>query len=467
VVVERPPVQMGEIRTTRFWLGRCRLGRCWLGLGVTVVLGCGRTERPDVSRGAETSPALAVSAAPVPGTSKGRCARLAGASALAIGSQQEAVTDADAEAGQAEGAGPAGPLAGMAVEFARAATDDDTFLLGLLSLGKDARAGVAILKVAGSARYLDLGRVEGQTEPPRVAASGGHWLALVTDQGPKGSSLRIMGISDHDQKLETRLGPEIKKAPRDPPGADVAVLSSGSALLVWDRAEEKGESSIFGLAFDARSLREKSVPVRLSQAGHSAFEPRLVAGARGFYLLWLAEEATVAEQNSSPGLLDEPPRLLFARELDDRGHPRGAAVAVSAAEPAPLLLDARVLPSGSLLVAYRSAPVDRPTDDQPTHLATVGPGGAIERHRTLDDELVGPGAPGLFGKAGDDISWLALEDSGGTTQLARVLADGSVQPTPVTGLGGHVALAGDPSRLLTAEPRGIGASLQILGCALE
>jgi hypothetical protein len=120
-----------------------------------------------------------------------------------------------------------------------------------------------------------------------------------------------------------------------------------------------------------------------------------------------------------------------------------------------------------LLVAVRSAPADRPTDDQPILLSTLDPDGTLERRPPLGDELLGPGAPGLFGRTGADVSWLALEEGGGTSQLARVLADGSVRATPVTGLGGHIALAGDPSRLLTAEPRGIGVSLQILTCSVE
>lgn len=489
MVEDRPLVSMGGIRRTQISFGMRLLGLGWferrwsgpgslglgpLGLGVLglcslELVGCGRSKGQDATRGSETLPADTVGAAPAKGVKQGRCTRLAGAPALAVGSQAEPATDVEEEgaSGEAEGPAPAGPLAGMAVEFARAAADDGTFLLGLLTLGQETRASVAILRAAGSARTLDLGRVEGEAEPPRVAASGGHWLALVTDHGPKGPTLRITGIAEREQKLETRLGPEIKKALRDPSGADVAVLASGRALVVWDRASAHGESELAGLSFDARTLREESAPVLLSQPGQAAFEPRLVAGAAGYHLLWLAEERNDAPASSGTGLLEEPPRVLFARELDEAGRPRGAPTRLSALESAPLVLDARILPSGSLLVAYRAAPADRPTDDQPIHLVTLAPGGAVKHHPVRGDELLGPGAPGLLGRTGADVSWLTLEDSGGTTQLARVLGDGSVQPTPVTGLLGHVALAGDPSRLLTAEPRGIGALLQILSCSLD
>lgn len=436
------------------------------------MLACDRSPKGGRSSGPAAASALDAPAAKAPAP-RPACVRLPGAPALAIGRLTDDRLDHGATP-EAPAAGPddppdtTGPLAGVAVEFARAAEDGSSFLLGLLQHDKDSRAGVAVLDAPGSARYLDLGRVEATAEPPRVAARAGHWLALVVDPTPTGSVLRLFGIVRQGGRDEVVLGPELRNGRRDPGHADLAVLPSGRALLVWDREGPKGLPEVVGVEVDGRSLKSRSAPFVLSSPGEPASEPRLLATDTGYWLLWLAEtpRAEGAEVDSEAGLLAEPPAVLFVSELDAAGRRLGPAVALNRDEPAPVVLDARVLPSGRLLVAHRLARADRPTDDQPIHLSTLGPGGAVTLREISSEELRGPGAPSVLGRALQDTSWLALEDSGGEAVLALLLADGTARVVSVAGLGGRVALAGDPSRLLTAEPRGIGVELEILTCSL-
>gem|GEM_PF-6970591 len=442
---------------------------CTLAVGA---LACDRSPKGGAGSGPAAASAAEASAAKPPATRPG-CARLPGAPALAVGRLTDDRLDRGATS-EAPPLGPddppdsAGPLAGVAVEFARAAEDGPSFLLGLLQHDKESRAGVAVLDAPGTARYLDLGRVEEAAEPPRVAARGGHWLALVVDPTPTGSVLRLFGIVRQGEREQLVLGPELRQGRRDPDHADLAVLPSGRALLVWDREGPQGLPEVVGFEVDARTLKPRSAPFVLSSPGEPASEPRLLATDTGYWLLWLAEtpRAEGAEVDSEAGLLAEPPAVLFVSELDVAGRRLGPAVALNRDEPAPVVLDARVLPAGRLLVAHRLARADRPTDDQPIHLSTLGPGGAVSQREISSEDLRGPGAPSVLGRIGQDTSWLALEDSGGEGVLARLLADGTARVVSVAGLGGRVALAGDPSRLLTAEPRGIGVELEILTCSL-
>jgi hypothetical protein len=437
-------------------------------------LACDRPTKKDPGPEPPAGRSVADAPAAKPPAKRPGCTRLPGAPALAIGRLTDdrldhGATSEEEPLGPAEPPDTTGPLAGVAVEFARAAEDGPSFLLGLLQHEAESRAGVAVLDAPGSARYLDLGRVEAAAEPPRVAARAGHWLALVIDPTSAGSVLRLFGIVRQGGRDELRLGPELRKGRRDPGSGDLAVLPNGRALLVWDREGPKGLPEVAGFEVDARSLKPRSAPFVLSSPGEPASEPRLFATDTGYWLLWLAETpgAEGTEVDSEAGLLAEPPAVLFVSELDGAGRSRGPAVALNRDEPAALVLDARVLPSGHLLVAHRLARADRPTDDQPIHLSTLGPGGTVTRREISSDQLRGPGAPSILGRAGQDPSWLALEDSGGEAVLARLLPDGTARVATGAGLGGRVALAGDPRRLLTAEPRGIGVELEILTCTLD
>jgi len=359
-----------------------------------------------------------------------------------------------------------------AVEFARGATDGPpdaaAFLLGVLVHGDDTRAMLAHVET-GSGRLVDLGRVNPNVEPPRVTAQGGHVLALVLDFAAGATVLRTVGVSRAAQMLTTRLGPEVRKTARDPSGADIAVLPSGQALLVWDRQDAHGRSEIVGLSLDARSLRETSSPRPLTPAGRPASEPRLVAGPQSYWLLWLEPQTSAPKSGTSDdaGVLFEPPSVLYAAELDAAGRPRSTPVAINQDQPAPVIFDARVLPSGRLLVAYRTAPADRPVDDQPTRLAAIDIGAAVPTRAPDEAGVPGPGAPTLLGSPAGDPTWLAVEDASGATALVRAFAEtGAPGAAPVVGVQG-MAIAGEPRRLLVAEPRGIGVELRIQSCALD
>jgi hypothetical protein len=300
-----------------------------------------------------------------------------------------------------------------------------------------------------------------------VAALGGHYLALVTDASSPPARLRLVALVKNGAAIEPRLGPEVRRGSRDGQGADVAVLAGGQALVVWERSNSPDNSEIVGLPVDAPSLREKAGPSPLTPPGQVASMPRVVASPQGFWLLWLVEQPAppAIVEGDGTGLLVEPPSVLHVRQLDALGKPLGAPIAINGGAPAAVVFDARVLPSGRLLVVHRAAPADRPADDEPVHLSMIDPGAAGPTAPLEVRDLSGPGVPLLLGLPGADVSFLAIEDAGGKSALARVLADGTVLGIPVAGLEGRVAVAGEPGRLLTAQPRGIGVMLEVLGCA--
>jgi len=430
-----------------------------------IALGCGR-KRADPDGGPSSEPAPGAESPPPVPRAPPRCAPVSGAPSLTVGSLRPSAPPQGSEEGEEQAVDEQALLASGAVEFARGAVDAGSFFLGLLRHEQDTRALVAVLE-SGGARLLDLGRVDPRSEPPRVAARGGHFVGLVTDAVDGVSTLRLVGIRRSAEGLETRLGPEVKAGKSDASGADVAVLASGRALVVWERAPAVGKSEIVGQGLDVPSLREKGAPIVLTPATDMAAEPRLVAGKAGYWLLWLVEAAPADAAAPDAGLLVEPPRVLFARELDEAGLPRGAPVLVVRDQAAAVVFDARVLPSGHLLVVHRSSPADRPSDDQPIQVSIVDPAGTV-RGRFLDSpELELLGAPTLLGQDGVDASWLALEDTAGTTVLAHVSADGSLSGPPLAGLGSRVALAGEPGRLLTAQPRGLGVELGLQSCRTD
>lgn len=441
----------------------------WLSAAVIVaflapVSGCRRSEKrpPPVSEESLEAPAPSAPAS----LAQGRCAQLASVPTLLVGAQGGRAEAASSK----EGDDSEDTLLGEssvrgAVEFAAGATDGSAFILGLLNHAEDSRALVAFIDAAG-ARLVDLGRVDPNGEPPRVAALGGHYLALVTDASSSPPRLRLVGLAKNGAAIEARLGPEVRRGARDGQGADVAVLASGQALVVWERSNSPDTSEIVGLPVDAPSLREKAGPSPLTPPGQVASVPRVLAGAQGFWLLWLIEQAAppAIVEGDGTGLLVEPPSVLHVRQLDALGKPLGAPIAINGGAPAALVFDARVLPSGRLLVVHRAAPADRPTDDEPVHLSIIEPGAAGPIPSFEVRDLSGPGVPLLLGLPGADVSFLAIEDASGKSALARVLADGTAEGIPMAGLEGRVAVAGEPGRLLTAQPRGIGVMLEVLGC---
>lgn len=456
-----------------------RLSACGLlALLLALALGCRRSERKEETAPSAPDTSASTSAQVRPTRVNGRCAPHAGTPSLWVGAEAVRPRQTNSQeqaarvelADSAEGAGERDEERSSrgAAEFGRGATDGSAFMVGLLNHAEDSRALVAFIDGAG-ARLIELGRVEPNALPPRVAALGGHYLALVGDASVSAKSWRLLGFAKNGAALDKRLGPEVRRAARDGDGADLAVLAGGQALVVWERSRSPEGSEIVGLPVDAPSLREKTAPVVLTPPGHAASEPRLLAGTTSFWLLWLAEQSSPERivEGDGAGLLVEPPSVLYARELDALGRPRGEPIAINAGEPSALVFDARVLPSDRLLVVHRAAPADRPTDDQPAHLSIVEAGVVRRGPPAPAEEPLGPGVPTLLGLPGVELSFLAIEDAEGKSALARVLAGGAVQNAPVTGLEGRVAIAGDPGRLLTAQARGIGVELEVQTCTLD
>lgn len=354
----------------------------------------------------------------------------------------------------------------------------------------------AILALWGSdaknARRIDLGRVFGDADPPRVAGNDRSLVAAVADLDAAGQTLRLVRVDEPAISARVVRGPEIS-ASQSPFTVFSIAVNATRGIVVWDESGSVTEQGHIAAApFAVQNLALPQKPLILSSRATTAESPQVVQRPGGFWAAWVQSPLA---HNTLPHLKPRPPeplkpdqtsnldndnnlpavelgvRELSVTALDMDGHAIGKPIKSTESASHIVAYDLAPLEDGSALLAWRDDENSPGVESQVVHLARVGLDGHVERFR-LEDESIGVGAPQLLmdpKEGADNRAWLAVGDAGEKVSLVKLQPSG--MPTSVVAgdaeLGAANPLARFGGTLLVARQRGKGVELEQLRCQLQ
>ncbi|MBX3182301.1 MAG: hypothetical protein KIT72_09395 [Polyangiaceae bacterium] len=362
----------------------------------------------------------------------------------------------------------------FAIEVGRAAPHGEGFVVtALRSVAGQTRAVLASVTAdAAGGRLIELGRVHGDVDPPRLSARDGRLVVGVVDHDATSTIVRLASVSQLVAEPQITWG-ALPRIGNDESQAFDLGLGATRGVLVWDEfRKEDGHGTLWSLTFgldDPGSV----TPARLvSVKGADTEAPRLISRDGGYWLAYVAHARGERRQGGKPSpdidlesLVELGERWVELMRLDESGVRVGEPLRVSRGGHA-LVFDLAPGPDGSAWIAWREDATSPGVERRAIWLASVDAAGQIQQ-RVIEDDRVGAGVPRLLpaasaGRAG----WLALATVGDRTSFAALGADLSLGepllPDPLVGAGEILAARGD--RLLIASPRGLSAELGARDC---
>ncbi len=359
----------------------------------------------------------------------------------------------------------------------------------------DGRGGKssAILALLGAeaqnGRKIDLGRVYGDADPPRIAGDALTIVAVLADMDASGRTLRLMRIDEPATHARITRGTEVSVSQNSSTVFSVAV-NANHGIVAWDEPEKSSRNGQIALApFVVQSLILPKKPLILSSHDSDAESPQVVARSGGFWAAWVQSSSAAldstavrrhktpsAKSNQSVGTNDDltPPavelgaRDLYVSALDIEGRAIGRPLRVTEGISHVLAYDLASLDDGVVILTWRDDDTSPGVETQVAHLASVALDGHIEKFR-IEDESIGVGTPQLLvdpEAPPKDRAWLAVGNTGEKVSLARLLPNG--QPTAAivsdADLGTANPLVRFAGTLLVARQRGQGVDLEPLRC---
>jgi hypothetical protein len=380
---------------------------------------------------------------------------------------------------------------GLDVPFAINVGDGLALEGGYAVTAIDGRAGrsqalLAIMTAdAHQGRKLDLGRVYGDADPPRLAGNAERLVLAIADMDASGRTLRLARVDAPLKQASLTRGAEISLAGTPSTLFSLAV-NAERGVLVWDQQQphsENGEIACAPFAVQALSLPSK--PTIISGKLADADSPRVMTRPGGYWAAWVqagpeakpsgkpAATSTAAKTNRDDehlDLVDMGPRELRALQLDAAGRVLGKPLRVAEGVSHVVAYDMNLLDDGAALFAWRDDDTASGVESQIVHLARVGLDGHVDFYR-IEDEAIGVGAPQLLidsSAAPEDRAWLALINTGERTSVVKLLPNG--KPTGlVVGdaeLGVANPLLRHQGRVLLVRQRGKGVDMEALRCTL-
>lgn len=364
--------------------------------------------------------------------------------------------------------------AGGALEVGGAASMDKGFVLGVLRSTQETQAELVYLDGRGGSKITQLGRVHGAVEPPQVVAAGADAIVALVDNDAGHTRLRLAKVTNVATEGKVTWGPEVQVRRGETQTFSLNFLGKESEksparlLLAWDDFDKASlRSKVLGLLVDVQSMRATGVPHEISPSEEDATSPLIVSSSDGAkaFSVWLAYEDAPGERQPSEALVVEPPQSLRVQLLDAQGKPEGAPLRVTRADSNVLVYDARMLPDGSLVVAYREADSGRDEGSSPVQMSVVGLDGSIRAHTARHDEL-GLGAPALFEIDGAGSLWLSARARESDVLLGSLGESGEVQDFGLElALKERMPMTGRAGRLLVMEPDGLDLRFSTVLCS--
>lgn len=351
---------------------------------------------------------------------------------------------------------------------------------------------------------LDLGRVYGDAEPPRIIVRGDEGFFVASDTDASGKLYRYGWIRGLPSQPRIDWLSSFEQAIDGSPGYALAG-NDESSIVAWDELErDTHRSKVLWAALD-KSGHPIATAARISTRGKperaadwtlqsteretDAESPQIGAFGSGYWLAYLASEATkplalkravdkLAVPSAAPGEDEEPRAIdlgrrgIWLQPLDARGQSKGKPVQVTARGARVVAYDLEATGDGGAVVAYRDADSAPGVEAQSIEVVRVRPDGGLERHR-VDDERVGVGMPLLLGDSdlgasppGARSVWISFAGSNGETKLAELAttAPPVLEVIEEANLAGVDLLLRRGSSLLVARHRARLVSFERMDC---
>jgi hypothetical protein len=342
-------------------------------------------------------------------------------------------------------------------------------------------------------QVIDLGRVYGDAEPPRIFALGNVLFVVMADADAGGRTLKRGRIELVGSRNDVEWIDSMAQDHDDSPVFGVSA-SERVSVVTWDELDRNSRrgrvrwstlaSGVTHASVAAGGRGAVRVAAKTEKGGKGSVEaskvwsspadvdaeaPQIVPRQGGFWLGYLASKAKSppglpmrnSDASSGPskagvesareggGAGEETPvvdlgsRGVELLSLDADAAISGRPIAVTAPGAHVVAFEIEATADGGALVAYRDAVSSPGVEEVVIEVARVRPDGGVTRLR-LEDERVGAGAPLLLlsspPRSGEPV-WIGAAGRAGEMQIA----------TYDLGTGQLGSLIADPS-LLGAEP---------------
>lgn len=340
---------------------------------------------------------------------------------------------------------------------------------------------------AQRSQKIDLGRVYGDVDPPRVAGNAERLVLAMADMDAAGRTLSLARVDAPLKRPTVTRGSDVSVA-GSPSTLFSLALNGNQGVLVWDQEERSSDfSEVALMTFSVQSLTFAGKPMVVSGKRVSADSPRVLSRPGGYWVTWVQAGADVAPAgNGANGkaakklsasfgddhlnLVDMGTRELRALMLDVEGRPTGKPLRVAEGESHVVAYDVGLLDDGAALLAWRDDDTTPGVESQIVRLARVGVDGHVDFYR-IEDESIGVGAPQLLVDTSvppQDRVWLALVNTGERTSIIKLLPNG--KPTGLIVADAELGVANPllrhQGRLLLVRQRGRGVDMEAIHCSL-
>ncbi len=362
----------------------------------------------------------------------------------------------------------------FAVDVGSAVGYDGGFAVSALRSQKGATSAVIALVGAdgGSGRIVDLGKVFGDVDPPRLVARDGHVIVGLPGNDAGGSTLRLVSVEPSPDKPDVKWGAEFSQG-HDESQVFGIELGAKRGVMVWDEWDKSAKHSVIrATSFAPGDISNATHAKTVSPKDDDAEAPRVVARPGGFWLAWISHSAAAGKSDAGAPepVVELGNRSLSLVPLDDNGVATASPTAVTGKASHVLVFDLAPAPDGGALLAWRDDEASPGVEGRIVRIAHVKPGGSVDAS-VIDDEKVGAGVPSLIvdrdaPKTAGQAAWLALAGVSDATRLAALGADGRVTDRLATEplLRRAEPLAMLAGKILLAEPRGLAMDLSVVTC---
>lgn len=478
--------------------------QCCCVVGMAISLSCSKKSGQVQVTGGPTSSASVGLAAGAPLAHRQLACRSLGSSFSLGPIESERAAEADDDP---DGDGAGGDLP-FGVSVGEAQVRDDGFVISAIDARSDGNH--AVLAFVDSAvsrgRVLDLGRVYGDTEPPKAILRARSAFVVVPDNNASGGIYRYGWLTDLDSSGRMQWLGTIDEHVDDSAVFSIASVDSTIAVA-WDEVDRKTRRSHvrWGTLSESRrsnadqqrqsslqKTNDSGMVVRTTSLDSDAEGPQLVAHRSGYWLAYLASDGArgrrtdevrgrlpAKSQGGRSAIEDEVRAVELGRRgivlvpLDVEGRAIGEPMPITERTAPVLTFEIAASSDGGAIVAYRESETSPGAEERTIELVRVRADGGLVRQR-LDDERVGVGMPELLvdlsgGRASNPPGspWLAVASSTGETGIAELVEQGAspvLELFDAPGLGGAEPLLRRGDSLLVARHRARFVEFERVDC---
>lgn len=338
------------------------------------------------------------------------------------------------------------------IETGASAPFRDGFALAAFE-GEPERRIRVYVRQGTTTRDVELERVYGGDEPPKLAAHPGALILAWLDRDAGGKRIALASVVPEGEGFRPGSSAEVETNFRPLEGVELFARGK-QALVVWDSSDPKkrDKGSVFCARRDAVSLAAIGAPRRISPLEDDAARPLLVpAAAGGYWLLWasIVSKGTYRASETDGGLVAAPPEVLRVQKLDEDCSPSGRPLDLTS--PGPNLEFSATGAGEVLWVVSKNDGSLQPT------FRRVTASGSVEVQPRPDETIVG--LPLLFENG--ETPWVLATARDGASLLGVGLPDGPLTLGPEPALLGAEVLGAAAGGLVIERQDGGAETIRI------